>query len=157
MSQCGSVNLDKWRKGTARRLDERRENLSRGNLRRVQCVLISVLPLLSQVCLTKVRESQTSIPSRQTSNDPWADRFYKLRMLCHDMCPIPIHILSKDTHALLWEVVLEPHFIMSAEACLFLEPQYLRVEDLSLFCPQTFKLCLTEPKGQGNISGQKTR
>lgn len=55
MSQCGIVNLDTWRKGAACRLDERRENLSSGNLEGVQCVLISVLPLPSQVCLTKVR------------------------------------------------------------------------------------------------------
>lgn len=52
MSQCSSVNLENRREGSASWLGER-ENLSRGDLGKVLCVLILTLPLPSQVCLTK--------------------------------------------------------------------------------------------------------
>lgn len=126
MKKCSSVNLENLREGTASRLDERRENMSRGALRRVRCVLLSMLPLPSQVGLTKgQRESDISslLANLKGSQGRWT---HQLRLLCSYVCPSLTTPFCQDTHDLWWEMALGSHFIMPSEVCLFLEPQYSR-------------------------------
>ena len=79
-----------------------------------------------------------------------ADRFFTVWATREALVPSLIIPFSQDTCDLWWEMVLESHFMMPAEACLFLEPQFLGLENPLLFpCPQTFKTFPHRVQGSG--------